>query len=331
MYPHLPANFTIRPPQEKDAQAIGKLIYAMESTLVEEPDRFTAEDIKHEWETLDTRTDVWCIFSPDTQLAAYGTLSSHDVTRYGHFLGDGYVHPDYQSLGLGSTLLDLMEARSAEISASQPKDIRLVLENNIVASSSTARALMKTYHYTLTRVFLLMRITFEQAPPLPVWPAGISLHVCTGSPAEQHLAHETIEEGFKDHFAHTPRTFEEWQRHMMSEHFDPSLWFLAMAGEQVVGAALCRIRDMDNPTGWLGQLAVLRPWRALGIGNALLQQTFHAFYQRGIKLVGLGVDSDSLTGAQRLYERAGMHVSMQIGRYEKELQMGKDLHPGRRI
>ena len=94
-----------------------------------------------------------------------------------------------------------------------------------------------------------------------------------------------------------------------------------------VGAALCRARD--DGSGWVNNLAVLRPWRKQGVGLALLRHAFAAFYQRGIRKIGLGVDAQSLTGAQRLYERAGMHVAVRIARYEKEVRAGKDLleHP----
>ncbi len=64
---------------------------------------------------------------------------------------------------------------------------------------------------------------------------------------------------------------------------------------------------MPGTRGWIDQVAVRRPWRTR---------------------VGLGVDGQSLTGAQRLYERAGMQVTMHIGTYEKELRPGKDLSVG---
>jgi hypothetical protein len=41
--------------------------------------------------------------------------------------------------------------------------------------------------------------------------------------------------------------------------------------------------------------------------------------------VGLGVDADSLTGATRLYEKAGMHVVRELATYEKELRAGEEL------
>jgi ribosomal protein S18 acetylase RimI-like enzyme len=115
---------------------------------------------------------------------------------------------------------------------------------------------------------------------------------------------------------------------MFYEPVDPSLWFLAQKGDQMVGTVLCRARE--DGSGWVGYLTVLRPWRKLGLGSALLQQAFAVFSQRDIRRIGLGVDGQSLTGAQRLYERAGMRVIMRIGRYEKELRQGRDLlidHP----
>jgi len=41
--------------------------------------------------------------------------------------------------------------------------------------------------------------------------------------------------------------------------------------------------------------------------------------------VALGVDAESLTGATRLYEKAGMQVFKKIVDYELELRPGKEL------
>jgi ribosomal protein S18 acetylase RimI-like enzyme len=62
---------------------------------------------------------------------------------------------------------------------------------------------------------------------------------------------------------------------------------------------------------------VRRPWRQRGLGLALLLHSFNNFYQRGDRAVGLGVDAQSLTGATRLYEKAGMRVTRQHDLYEK--------------
>jgi ribosomal protein S18 acetylase RimI-like enzyme len=46
---------------------------------------------------------------------------------------------------------------------------------------------------------------------------------------------------------------------------------------------------------------------------------------RGSRRAGLDVDASNLTGALRLYERAGMHVDRQFDSYQIELRAGKDL------
>jgi len=81
----------------------------------------------------------------------------------------------------------------------------------------------------------------------------------------------------------------------------------------------------DADLGYVHTLGVLRPWRRRGIALALLHHAFGELQRRGKKRVGLGVDAASLTGATRLYERAGMRPVRQSDLYEKELRPGRDL------
>ena len=69
----------------------------------------------------------------------------------------------------------------------------------------------------------------------------------------------------------------------------------------------------------------MRPsWRQRGIGLALLQHAFGEFYRRGVRTVELSVDSESPTGAPRLYLRAGMEVTKSYLIYRKELRAGAE-------
>lgn len=110
--------------------------------------------------------------------------------------------------------------------------------------------------------------------------------------------------------------------------FDPTLWFLAMAGEEVAGISLCYDHAFDDhEMGWVGSLGVRRPWRGQGLGLALLQHSFQEFHRRGKARGGLSVDAESLTGATRLYLKAGMHSDpqRQFNLFEKELRPGFDM------
>jgi ribosomal protein S18 acetylase RimI-like enzyme len=119
-----------------------------------------------------------------------------------------------------------------------------------------------------------------------------------------------------DHWDHAPAPFEEWQRAILQRaDFDPALWFVATHGDEIAGVALCF--DSVENSGWLRSLAVRSRWRRRGLGLALLRHAFGVFHARGRRLVGLAVDSQSPTGATRLYERAGMHVTEQYDTCEK--------------
>ena len=320
MYPHLYSGYTVRSPTEEDIPAIVALLRDYDLAEMGEADATTAAEILSDWTDLDPAQDAWVVWSPDGLPAGYATIADDGA---GRLLVDGYVHPAHTGRGIGITLIQEMERRAAALVAAQPEGTRLVLVSTIAADSAAARHLFETQGYTLARVYLRMQIALEEQPPAPAWPEGISVRAWDGSLEDARRVHAAIEEGFRDHWAHVPRSFEDWQKHMFYKPVDPSLWLLAQAGDQIVGAALCRTRE--EGFGWVGYLTVLRPWRKRGLGLALLQHVFTLFAQRGIRRVGLGVDGQSLTGAQRLYERAGMRVYTRLGRCEKELRPGRDL------
>ena len=66
----------------------------------------------------------------------------------------------------------------------------------------------------------------------------------------------------------------------------------------------------DSVARWfaLPDLAVRRPWRRRGLGEALLREAFVALGAAGKRRAGLGVDAENTTGAVALYKRVGMHV-----------------------
>jgi ribosomal protein S18 acetylase RimI-like enzyme len=139
-------------------------------------------------------------------------------------------------------------------------------------------------------------------------------------------------ESFRDHFGYVEEPFEDslaWFRNWLetSEQLaDPSLWYLAMDGDQAVGLALCAVYDSeDRQLGHVNSLGVLRSHRKRGIGMALLRHAFGEYYRRGYKGVTLGVDAENLTGALNLYKKVGMSVHRQFDLYEKELRPGIEI------
>jgi ribosomal protein S18 acetylase RimI-like enzyme len=312
--------YTVRPPTVADVPALLALLRACDLADTGLADAYEAADLLSDWSSLDLAADAWVVLATDSALAGYGTVTVHGPSR---IFADGYVHPDHRRRGIGGALIALTEARAAELLATLPVGTRQVLVNNIVVSVEDGRALLESRGYHLTRVYFRMHITLDTPPPAPDWPPSIAVRASDGSAADLQRAHAIIEEGFRDHWGHEPRSFEDWRQRMVRADLDSSLWFFAQEGERIAGAALCREREPGQ--GWIDQLTVLRPWRQRGLALALLRYAFGEFYRRRATQIGLGVDGQSLTGAQRLYERAGMRVTMRVGRFDKELRPGMDL------
>jgi mycothiol synthase len=189
---------------------------------------------------------------------------------------------------------------------------------------------LREHGYSQIRSGYEMRIVLEEPPPQPTWPAGISVRSMIPNQEEEAVYRADIE-AFRDHWGFVERPFEEdfarWLHYTQNNpHYDPSCLFLALDGDQIAGLCLCVPQDNEYPdTAWVNTVGVLRPWRRRGIALALLHHAFGEFYRRGIYKVGLGVDADSLTGATKLYEKAGMHVYRQWDNYQKELRPGVEL------
>jgi GNAT superfamily N-acetyltransferase len=92
-----------------------------------------------------------------------------------------------------------------------------------------------------------------------------------------------------------------------------------------VADALDSLKLPAAVSGLLPLAGVRREWRKRGLGYAMLKHAFAAFYADGKKRAGLGVDASSLTGALRLYERAGMRVQRQFNQFEKDFRPGREL------
>jgi ribosomal protein S18 acetylase RimI-like enzyme len=166
-----------------------------------------------------------------------------------------------------------------------------------------------------------MQIQLDDAPRAPRWPEGVSVRTYRSEDARPLF--DAVEEAFSDHWGHLPMQFDDWMRRTERSDFDPTLWFLATEGDQIVAMSLAALMVPDG--GWVSSVGVRRPWRQRGIARALLLETFGELYRRHRRWVALGVDADSLTGATRLYESVGMRVR------ERHAQMRKVIREGREI
>ncbi|WP_328718699.1 GNAT family N-acetyltransferase [Streptomyces sp. NBC_00247] len=275
----------------------------------------TVDEYLRVWSRLDTGRDAWIVTGPGGEVAGYGHVTAE--TGEGRVHADAYTHPGHEGAGIGTRLLELAETRAAELATTAGQDLSLY---NYVYLGGDSERLLRARGYRCTRVHQRMSIALDGPLAAPVWADGVTLRPCTGTAEDLRAVHACVEDAFGDRWGGEPRPYDVWADDLLYDGFDPSLWLLAERAGRIAGAALCRFRDVRGElAGEVGQLAVGREDRRLGIGRSLLLSSFALFAERGAPSVGLDVDSESLTGAHLLYARAGMTVTVSIGRFEREV------------
>jgi ribosomal protein S18 acetylase RimI-like enzyme len=273
-------------------------------------------------------TNTLAVVAPDRSFAGIAEL--WDSEPHVHHFVSAVVHPQHQGRGIGAALVGWVEARGRQLLAAAPPDARVILRQFKMSDDISAATLLRGQGYVLSRHNLRMTIDFTQPPPQPIPPAGLLIRPFVRGPEDRALI-SAVREEFRDHWGYveTPykQDYEEWQHWMdTGPTCDPSLFFVALDGDEVAGTALCQDRWAEDPeSGWIFALGVRRPWRRRGVALALLQHCFWALHGRGKRRAKLGVDAESLTGATRLYEKAGMTLERQFDFYELELRAGKEL------
>jgi mycothiol synthase len=165
-----------------------------------------------------------------------------------------------------------------------------------------------------------MTIDLSELPEPPRWPCNVRVRALTDQDDLRPVwdARTTV---FLDHSGEAQPEFDEWlHEYTGGGGLDLSLWFLAEDAEGIAGLILCMPELAEDPgTGYISELGVRRDHRGEGLGLALLRHVFAEFHRRGKRRAALHVDTDNLTGAVRLYTRAGMQAEPRFVVWERPM------------
>jgi mycothiol synthase len=327
----LPPGFTVRPGTLDDYKIVFELGNTCNLALVGAVDLADPEVLRNDWQEpkFNMEKSTRLVFAPDGTLA--GAIEVWDTSNPPVHPWIWFrVHPDHANNGIDAALLDWSEARAIQALARVPEGIRFAPRTGFPAQFTNYKELVESRGYKYDRSFYRMETTFESAPESVSIPDGIVIRAYDPQTETEAVVH-TLIESFRDHYGFVEHPFEEDMENFRHHHvgdplYDPSLWFVAMDGDQIVGISLCRIDDYEKTDfGHINVVGVRREWRKRGIASALMKVSFAALYERGKKGAALGVDADSLTGALKIYERVGMHAARQYDNYEKELRAGEEI------
>jgi mycothiol synthase len=313
----LPEGYATMAPGREDAEEVAALIHAADLADNGASD-MSVEELLDDWHSLDPAEEAVAVVAPDGTIAGYADVINRSFVTVSVY---GYVHPEFRGLGIGAYLISWGERWTRERMPHAPGDARVVVQHYINRLNEPAQRLLQSLGYAPVRGVYVMETELDGVPPEPNWPEGISVRTLVPN-QDERLLFEAVEDAFRDMWGRPRGTFERFVDMTRAESFDPTLWFLAMDGDEIAGATLCKTLAGE---GWIHIVGVRRPWRNRGLGLALLRHALAEYQRRGVHKVALSVDAESITGAPRLYGRAGMRVRESYAIYLQELRPGRDL------
>lgn len=242
----------------------------------------------------DAQRRMWQIRHDGVMVAA-GALTAN-----GHIGFD--VHPEHRGLGLD----DALWAQINDAATTDGHDHVLV---STFPNAPTVQFMTKkggTVHHVGWE-FVAPIDGLKASEP----PQGFTLGTVDEAPdkdATLRALWRVIEDSFAHWPGRSPRPYEEWEK-LLVQHEGSSLknwWVVRDQTGDVVGGAVCLTYDDEL---WVSQLAVREDQRSQGLGGVLLAQA--ARHGKAAGFTGIGLDTDSRTGAKDLYLRVGFHISVE--------------------
>jgi mycothiol synthase len=237
--------------------------------------------------------------------------------QYSHI---GFLVPGWRRKGIGTAMLAWMENRLREVAAEHAAEY---FRAGVFQSEVGTSKLLERSGYSPIRYFYeMVRPNLEDIPDLPL-PDGLVLQAAT--PEHYRTIWETGGEISRDHWGYSEPTEEYYQSWLNNKsQFQPHLWQVAWdkSTNQVAGLVLTFIDRAENEKyqrkrGYTEQIGVCRAWRKQGVARALIARSLQAQKAEGMTESALGVDSENLSGATRLYEQCGFLVTKRHTVYSK--------------
>jgi mycothiol synthase len=214
----------------------------------------------------------------------------------------GGVHAEHRGRGLGREVMDRLEPRATELLAERHPGRTGYLGAGGGLEGSTARRLLHRRGYAVVRYFNLLTRGLGDEPEVPQVPGALLL---TPGPEHEEAVRQAHNAAFRDHWGSGDIDEERWHERWTSRSVRAEVSTIAVDDDgQVLAYVLCGqwvAREL-----YVTLVGTIREGRGRGLAAACLARTIGAATRSGdYDVIELDVDSDSPTGATRLYERVG--------------------------
>ena len=295
----LPVGYRLRAPTHADIDPAAEVLEADQLDDVGEV-VLDANFLRNRWlrPSFDLERNAWIVEDDVGAVVAFGQAAREENVVESL----GTVHPGHRGRGIGSALLDRIEARATELLAGVPA---ARFRHSVNASDDAAAAMLRARGLRPVRHFWHMEIDLVAPLQVESSPDGIRIGEID-DPDDLPEVHGVLTEAFADHWGNYPEPYDQWvDEETGGPGYDPWLWLGATEDGRMLGTLT---GNLWGDRGWVGYLGVRRSGRGRGIGAALLREAFARFAARGAHKAVLNVDAENTTGATALYERVGMRV-----------------------
>lgn len=235
------------------------------------------------------------------------------------------VLPELRHTTLADTVISWASERLRQIGVERGMATRLLTSANDADSGRIS--LLAGHGFRPIRSYLRMERPLAGPVDLPQLPTGFTLRTVAGD-HEAAAWVELFNQSFVDHWNFHPLTVERLRALWAEALYRRDLDLVVVAPDGSLAAFCgCDINPDDaDGAGWISVLGTRRGYRNQGLGRAMLLAGLAALRSAGSHVARLLVDSESLTGATRLYAVTGFveaRRSIQMARPVVEPDLGE--------
>jgi ribosomal protein S18 acetylase RimI-like enzyme len=262
-------------------------------------------------------TECWRVAEVDGVVAGYGRIIEwQEADGMWVYLALGWVLPQWRGNGIGTALLRWGEATADRLATADHPGEPYEYAANASSTEPDATALLLNEGFSAG--YTILEMEHDRAFPLPepALPPGLAMR-----PVEpDHLLpiSESIHEAYRNEYAgdryreiFDPR---QYAVELAGPGYDPTLWRVAWAGDEVAGQALSMI---DKGYSEVFEVSVRPCWRRQGVARALLLSALRGLRERNVEVIRLGTVAEFRTHAHDLYRSVGFRVLKEFPRYRK--------------
>lgn len=262
-------------------------------------------------------------FRPDGELLALGWAQVSKTGRTEHRVFVWLlVHPSIRGR-VEDDLVPWIEEKGANRLDEFDDDLpRALYRYDIYEWMTDQQAVMERHGYERVRYFT--ESLRDLALPIDdaLLEEGLASRPWSDDTVEDSL--EVHNAAFEDHWGSQPFTLDHWKSFHSGEFFLSQMSWVVYDQDLPVAYMSCSKyphdwEDRGRTEAWIEGIGTTRSHRGRGIASALITVALHAFRDEGLQYACLGVDSESPTGANRIYERLGFVPEKRMITFRKPL------------